>query len=191
MHEEETFFETIKCDDGISHNLEYHSRRIARTISLNINLHEYILPINDDALKCKVIYDMYGILDVIYEPYVRKEIKTFKIIEDNTLEYKFKSTNRDAINALLEHKDGADEIIIVQNELVTDTSIANIAIYDGESWFTTKQPLLQGTTRERFLDNKALIERDITVEMLKNSKKIALLNAMVGMYIIDDYSFLE
>ena len=190
MQNDEMFFETVKCDDGISYHLDYHNRRIARTIALNINLQEYILPINDDFLKCKVIYDRYGILDVMYEPYLKKEIKTFKIIEDNAIDYKFKSTNRSAINNLFEQRGNADEIIIVKDGYITDTSIANIAIFNGENWLTTKKPLLYGTTRERLLDNRELIEKDITVEMLKKAKKIALLNAMIGMNILEDYSLL-
>jgi 4-amino-4-deoxychorismate lyase len=52
-------------------------------------------------------------------------------------------------------------------------------------------PLLRGTTQERLLDNKELIQANISVEMLKNAQKIALLNAMVGMNILEHYSFLE
>jgi 4-amino-4-deoxychorismate lyase len=158
---------------------------------ININLHEYILPISDDFLKCKVLYDKYGVLDVIYEPYVKRLIRTFKIVEDDTIEYKYKSLNRDHIDRLYAQKESADEIIIVKNGWVTDTSIANIAIFDGSNWLTTKMPLLRGTTQERLLDNKELIQANISVEMLKNAQKIALLNAMVGMNILEHYSFLE
>jgi 4-amino-4-deoxychorismate lyase len=191
MRNNEIFFETIKCDDGIAYNLEYHNQRIARTIMININLHEYILPISDDFLKCKVFYDKYGVLDVIYEPYVKRLIRTFKIVEDDTIEYKYKSMNREHINKLYAQKENADEIIIVKNGWVTDTSIANIAIFDGSNWLTTKMPLLRGTTQERLLDNKELIQTNISVDMLKNAQKIALLNAMVGMNILEHYSFLE
>lgn len=191
MGNNEIFFETVKCDDGIAYNLEYHCQRIARTIMININLHEYILPISDDFLKCKVLYDKYGVLDVVYEPYIKRIIKSFKIIQDDTIEYKNKSLNRDAINRLCEQKGNADEIIIVKNGLVTDTSIANIAIFDGTSWLTPKLPLLRGTTQERLVGNKELIQANITVPMLKKAKKIALLNAMIGMNVLEDYSFLE
>jgi 4-amino-4-deoxychorismate lyase len=191
MQNNELFFETVKCEDGAAYNLEYHCQRIARTIMININLQEYILPINDDFLKCKVIYDKYGVLDVLYEPYVKRLIKSFKIIHDDTIEYKYKSVNREAIEALYEKRGNADEIIIVKNGWVTDTSISNIAIFDGSNWLTPKIPLLRGTTRERLLKNKELIQSNISVEMLKNAKKIALLNAMMGMNVLEHYSFLE
>lgn len=191
MQKNELFFETIKCDDGAAYHLEYHCRRIARTIMININLQEYILPISDDFLKCKVIYDKYGVLDVLYEPYVKRLVRSFKIIHDDTIEYKHKSMNRNAIDELYAQKQNADEIIIVKNGWITDTSIANIAIYDGFNWLTPKIPLLRGTTQERFVDNKELIQANISVEMLKNAQKIALLNAMVGMNILENYTLIE
>ena len=94
------------------------------------------------------------------------------------------------MNILFEKKDKADEIIIVKNGYITDTSIANIVIYDGTSWLTPKVPLLRGTARARLLEEKEIIEANITVKMLLKSQKLALLNAMIGMDIIEDYSFL-
>ena len=43
--EEIKYFETIKCDDYEIFNLDYHNKRIANTIGLNLNLQEYILSI--------------------------------------------------------------------------------------------------------------------------------------------------
>lgn len=191
MQENALYFETIKCDDGISYHLEYHNRRIARTILMNINLQEYILPINDDYLKCKVLYDQYGIVDVQYCTYEKRAINSFKLIYDDAIEYKYKSVDRSCIEQLFSQRQEADEIIIVKEGLLTDTSIANIALFDGTNWLTPKKPLLLGTTRERLLHDKELIEADLTVEDLKKAQKVALLNAMVGMDILNDYSLLE
>lgn len=190
MNEEETYFETIKCDEGIAFNLEYHNRRIARTISLNINLQEYILPINDNFLKCKVLYDEYGVVDVEYSEYEKRTIQSFKIIEDNSIEYAKKSLDRSVLELAFSQRQTADEIIIVKDGLLTDTSISNIALYDGSHWLTPKKPLLLGTTRERLLEHKELIEADLTLADLKSAKKIALLNAMIGMDVLEDYSLL-
>ncbi len=191
MEKNEIFFETVKCDDGVAYNLDYHNRRIARTIMINIYLQEYILPISDELLKCKVLYDKYGVLDVLFERYKKREIKSFKLIYDDNIIYKNKSTNRSQLEKLFDLKNEADEIIIIKNGLVTDTSIANIAIFDGNIWLTPKTSLLRGTTQERLIENKQLIQTDISVEMLKKAKKIALLNAMIGMDVLENYSFLE
>jgi 4-amino-4-deoxychorismate lyase len=181
------YFETIKCDDFEVFNLAYHEKRIANTIGMNLNLQEYIYPPTNKLLRCKLIYDENSILSVEYFPYKKREINSFLIVYSD-IEYSKKYLDRKSIDRLFEKKE-ADEIIIIKNGLVTDTSIANIAIFDGTNWLTPKTPLLYGTTRARLLDANDLIEKDITVEMLKNAKKIALMNAMIGFDILEDYSF--
>lgn len=178
------YFETIKCDDEEIYNIHYHNKRVANTISKNIDLNEYIYAPNERLLKCKVIYNEDGIKEVTFQDYKKREISSFKLIYDDKISYPKKSVDRDEINTLFEKKEDTDEIIIIKNKLVTDTSIANIAIFDGTSWLTPKQPLLFGTTRARLLENRELIETDISVDMLLGSQKIAVLNAMIGMDII-------
>lgn len=71
------YFETIKCIDYEVHNLNYHKQRISNTIGLNINLEEYIYPPSSDILKCKVIYDINGIIDIIFDKYQKKRDTKF------------------------------------------------------------------------------------------------------------------
>ena len=184
------YFETIKCDDYEVFHLEYHQKRIARTIGKNINLQEYIYPLTNELLKCKVIYNQDEIINVIFTPYSKKEITVFQLVYDDQISYNYKYENRENIESLSAQKQNANEIIIVKNNLITDTSIANIAIYLDGQWFTPKTPLLQGTTRARYLDRVKIKELDITVEMLEKAEKIALLNAMIDFDIIDDFKLL-
>ena len=187
MSEAINFFETIRCDDYDVFHLEYHNARVARTIAMNLSLNEYIYPPSEALLKCKVIYNEEGVVDIAYSPYIKREINSFQLVYDDKIEYSKKSTNREVIDSLFRQKKEADEIIIIKNNLVTDTSIANIAIFDGTSWLTPKYPLLKGTTRARLLDEDVIFEKDITIEMLQKASKIALLNAMVDMDIKEDY----
>lgn len=173
------YFETIKCDDQEVYNLEYHKKRIASTIGINIQLEEYIYPPTNDLLKCKVVYDVTGILDINYVPYEKKEINSFKLVYDDFITYSKKSVDRTAIDKLYLQKEKTDEIIIVKNNLITDTSIANIAIYYDNNWFTPKTPLLFGTTRQRYIDSGILKEKDLEIDSLHKAEKIALLNAMI------------
>ena len=186
----ETYFETTKCKDSEVLNITYHKKRISRTIGLNINLEEYIYPLDNQLLRCKIIYNKNGILDISYTPYIPKDIKSFKIIEDNKINYLYKSTNRDAIDTLYNKKENSDEIIIIKNGLVTDTSIANIAIYENNIWLTPRKPLLLGTTRDRLLELDYIKEEDITIKRLLNCEKIALMNAMIDFKIIDKFKIL-
>ena len=178
------YFETIKCDDYEVFHLEYHKKRIARTIGLNIELQEYIYPPNEELLKCKVFYDKDGIVDISYSSYTPRDIKTFKLIVDDNIAYQYKSTNREVLNNLFVKKDDKDEIIIIKNGLITDTSIANIAILIDEVWYTPRLPLLHGTTKDRLIVEGKLKELDIDIDTFKKAKNIALMNAMIGFKII-------
>jgi len=184
----EKYFETIKCEDEEVFNLDFHNKRVANTIGLNLNLQEYIYPMSEELLRCKVIYTKEGIEDVQYFKYKKREIKSFKLIFDDEIDYSKKYLDRTSLDNLFNQKEDADEIIIIKNNLLTDTSIANIAIFDGSNWITPKTPLLYGTTRARLLENKMIFEKDITVDMLQGAKKIALMNAMIDFDILEDYS---
>ncbi|WP_309546477.1 aminotransferase class IV [Hoylesella marshii] len=74
-----------------------------------------------------------------------------------------------------------DDVLIVRNGLLTDTSYTNIALYDGYQWFTPATPLLEGTMRASLLDSGMLIEKDILLSDLPHYQYIALFNAMIDM----------
>lgn len=71
------------------------------------------------------------------------------------------------------------KILIVRNNHLTDTSYTNIALYDGEQWFTPSTPLLCGTMRQRLLDCGLLQEREIMVSDIPKYQYISLFNAMI------------
>ena len=184
------YFETIKCYDEEVLNIHWHQRRIANTVGLNINLLEYIYPPSNQLLKCKVTYDKDGILDISYATYNERKINSFKVVIDNDIEYEYKSRNRDKIDYLFSKKENADEIIIIKNNLITDTSIANIALYISNHWYTPKSPLLNGTCKDRLIEEKFLIEKDLTIDDLLSTKKIALMNAMIDFKIINNFDII-
>ncbi len=187
--QENIYFETIKCEDYEIFNLDFHNKRVANTIGLNINLQEYIYPLSEELLRCKVIYNDSEVINVEYFPYKKREINTFKLIFDDEIIYNKKYLDRENLDNLFLKKEDCDEIIIIKNGIVTDTSIANIAIFYKDTWITSKNCLLKGTTRSRLLEEKFLIEKDISVDMLKKASKIALMNAMIDFDIKENYSF--
>ena len=111
------------------------------------------------------------------------------MIFDENISYSKKYLDREKLDNLFLQKNDCDEIIIIKNGIVTDTSIANIAIFYENFWITSKNCLLNGTTKNRLLEEKFLIEKDISIEMLKKASKIALMNAMIGFDIKENYSF--
>jgi len=129
------------------------------------------------------VYDEKNI-DVEYIKYKKREVTKLKLVYDDEIVYEIKSTNRKNLEKLFLKKDDADDIIIVKNNFITDTSIANIALYDGKNWHTPKQALLKGTTRERLLHDGKLMLKDINVKDIYKYEKVALLNAMIDFDII-------
>jgi len=182
--------ETIKIEDGEIFNLKYHQKRAtqSRQILFNstdiLDLSTLIHPPKEGLYRCRVLY-AEKLHTVEYIPYTAKEIYTLKIVPSQ-LEYNFKYANRDALNTLLHSHQDVDEIIIEKDGYLTDTTIANIAFYDGKQWLTPASPLLKGTMREKLLDEGFLQTADIKKEDLSHFSKVALINAMVGFKILHD-----
>ena len=192
------FLETIKAVDGEVLHVEYHQKRyesVLKEFSIDEiqELKTFLNPPNYGTYRCRLTYDLSvspQIIEVEYFEYKKRDISTFKIIFENDIEYSKKFTCRDKIDELFALKDEADDILIIKNLLVSDTSIANIAFYQDGSWITPKTPLLKGTTRQRLIDEGQLIEVDIKVQDIKKFSKIALLNAMIDFDILERHEFL-
>lgn len=189
------FFETIKIFNSQAYNLEYHERIMKRTIGakLSFSLSEALMcddDCKDGLFEAKIIYDLSG-------NFIGKEIKPFKIqdiskikIIHSTIDYDKKYCDRSEIDNLLLQKEDADDIIIVKDGFVTDASNANVALMVANKWYTPKHPLINGSTRLRFLERGFLQERDFNEEDLKSASKIAFLSSMLDFYIIKDPIFI-
>jgi 4-amino-4-deoxychorismate lyase len=181
--------ETIKIEDGNIENIAYHQLRFDKSrkelfnISHNTDLYSLIKAPQKGLFRCRILYDK-EIRSIEYIPYIAKEIKKLKIITSN-IDYRYKYTDRVELNSLLEIESEYDEIIIEKNGYLTDTTISNIAFYDGSKWQTPTYPLLEGTVRAKLLDEGFLHKKKIKKEELKNYSKIALMNSMIGFKILE------
>ena len=182
------FVETIKIEDGKALNLNFHQARMERTMR-HFFVHTPV-PMLSDVLsptpdmhfyKARVVYGGQGVKDVQYAPYKMREIRSLKLVEDNEIDYSFKSTDRACLNSLTAQKGDCDEVLIVKNGLLTDTSFTNIAVFDGERWLTPRHPLLMGTKRASLLERQVIREADISVETLMKAQKVSLINAMIDL----------
>ena len=185
------FLETIKAVDGEFFHLEYHQRRyeaVLRSygITEKRELVAFLNAPQKGLFRCRVIYDLEGNISCSYHPYTKRKISRLKLLHADDLEYSKKYANREALDALFAQREACDDIVIVKNGLLCDTSIANIALFDGKQWVTPKRPLLAGTTRERLLENGFLTTRDIRVKDLQEYTQIAVMNAMIDFDIIAD-----
>ncbi len=182
--------ETIRCEQGRPAHLAYHQQRVERSLrqlgyACHLDLASLIAPPDAALYRCRVVYDATS-ASVEYIPYQAKSIQTLQLLRADTLDYALKYADRTELDLLFAQRGAADDILIVQNGLITDTSIANIAFFDGTRWLTPKHPLLAGTTRARLLDEKRIIEKEIAPGDLADFTTFALLNAMVGFQQVKD-----
>ena len=187
--------ETIKCEDGIIFNLSYHQKRLNQSLkelypsNKTIDLKSAINPPKNGLYRCRIIY-AENIQSIEYIPYSEKEIQSIKIVS-SSLDYHLKYANRDSFSILLAKHNNVDEILIEKDGYITDTSIANIAFYDGEQWVTPTHPLLKGTMRQKLLDEGFLQKRDIKKENLSHYTQVALTNAMIGFKILKNINIIQ
>ena len=73
-----------------------------------------------------------------------------------------KYADRSALARLLQRRDDCDEILIVRDGAITDTSYSNVAFFDGRKYVTPDTFLLNGTRRQYLLGTGVLTERRIT-----------------------------
>ncbi|MFT7880094.1 MAG: aminotransferase class IV family protein [Sulfurimonas sp.] len=186
--------ETIKCENGLFHHLEYHQQRVDKSrrelfgLTDTLDLASMLKAPDDKCYRCRVLY-AHKVESIEYIPYKPKEIRTLKVVAaDFTYDYKF--ADRSALDRLLKEYPEADDVIIEKEGLITDTTIANIALFDGEQWVTPKKPLLEGTMRAYLLDQGFLQEKDIPSDSLKKYEKVALMNAMLGFKILSHINIL-
>ena len=181
------FIETIQISDGKIRLLEYHNRRMNETIkhffgnSKPIDLKQYINSPNlAGEIKCRIVYDS-KIVDTSYTSYTRRCIQSLKLVQDNEIDYSYKSIDRSRLLQLSARKAEADEILIVRQGLLTDTSFSNIALFDGNEWSTPAHPLLKGTRRAYLIDQGLLHEKEICAEDLYHYQKLSIINAMIDL----------
>jgi len=182
--------ETIKIEDGQVANLPYHQERCTRSrqalYQCNdiLSLSTYIDPPQIGRYRCRILYAK-ALHSIEYISYVPKIIQKLKIVPSK-IEYPYKYANRETLDSLIHNHQDADEIIIEKDGYLTDTTISNIAFFDGQTWFTPATPLLRGTMRAKLVNEGFLTTRDIRKEDLHTYIQVALMNAMLGFKILKD-----
>ncbi len=178
-------FETIRVEAGSARHLDYHQRRVAATrrelfpAAPPLNLKAMIpsdLPA-DGVFRLRIVYGEM-VESVTVEPYHRRAIRSLACVGANGLDYHRKYVDRATLNALKASCPDADDVILVQNGLVTDSSYSNLAFWDGSTWLTPRLPLLEGTARARLIEEGILIPADIVPKQLERFSQVSLINAL-------------
>ena len=181
--------ETIRIEEGKALYLDYHNQRLNQSrkelfsIGETMDLGQYLSPPARGIYRCRVLYNT-EIQKIEYLPYRPKQINHISLVE-SSIDYSYKYADRGAFDKLLAAHSESDEILIVRESLLTDTTIANIAFLKKGKWITPKEPLLKGTARERLIDGGFLSLGNIRKEEISSFDGFALMNAMIGFKIIN------
>lgn len=180
------FLETIKLCDGQFSRISLHQLRLES--AMNEYYPSAIVPKLVDVLsaanfpnsglyKCRVIYDSQIRL-IEFHPYIHPTIQSLKVIETDISSLPYKMADRTDYQAVFAQRANCDDVLLVKNGLLTDTSYCNIALYDGLNWITPKVPLIKGVNRSQLIVEGIIVEKDIKIDDLMNFHNITLFNAL-------------
>jgi 4-amino-4-deoxychorismate lyase len=182
------FIETICYDQGFFQRLNLHNERLNRTrnhffgsqpnlqLELFLSIPEYL---KNETVKCTVTYGS-EIISIKYDLYVIRPVNSLQLVDDDTIDYSFKYAGREKINTLFAQRAQSDDILIVKNGLITDTSYANIIFYNDNRWYSPLNPLLKGTRLSGYL-----LEERVTPALLRPNdlhlfSEARIINAMIS-----------
>jgi len=181
--------ETLKIKNGRIYHLNDHQNRMnlsvkkiygssaeAPSLRSHIQIPEEA---GDMWFKCRVVYGL-SIGKIEYSPYRVQPVQSMELIFDDEIQYEIKWSDRTGID-LLKNRSSADDIIIVKDGRITDSSYANLLFHKNGQWFTPAHPLLAGTQRARLISSGKIKEAEIKPQHLKKYDRIKWINAMLDM----------
>ncbi len=181
------FIETLQIIDGHFTNPTPHIQRIQNTLA-EIGTSALKIPDFCDTLipeekrcgnvKCRYLYDPYeGELE--FTDYTPRQVHTLRLVEGNHVDYHLKYADRQTLNDLRAQRGTCDDILIVKNGEITDTSYSNVVFFDGIRYIIPRTYLLNGTRRRQLLANGTAVEARITPDDLPDFQCLYLINAML------------
>jgi 4-amino-4-deoxychorismate lyase len=191
------FIESIKVVDGVPQNLELHAGRASRTIYDHFGIRGG-LPLQEilhearrhpqGLFKMRILYSK-EIISISSENYQPRNIRSLKIVEGGIIEYSYKYEDRSSLSRLLEQKGECDDILIVKDGFVTDTSYSNVVFGKGGKLFTPSAFLLNGVKREFLLKSGFITQIEIKPSDIAFYDSIYLINSMLDLYPVERVVF--
>ncbi len=182
--------ESIRISGNIPQNLIYHNDRANRSrrelygCKDSIRLEDWVkIP---DTLDRSMVYKFRVIYNETFQysdvhPYQKRNVRRLKIIQNDEIDYHLKYEGKKLFQPLLELKGNCDDILIVKDGQITDTSFSNIAFFDGTAWVTPNNPLLEGTKRSKLLHEGLIRPKELRITDLASFQKASLINAMLDL----------
>jgi 4-amino-4-deoxychorismate lyase len=181
-------FETIQIRNGKLMNANYHQQRMNSSSQalfgkrVDFTLTSLNIPpeATNGIVKCRILYKS-TVEKIEFQPYIPKKINSLKLVFDNQISYSHKFSDRSVLIQLLKQKGMADDILIVKNGRITDTSYSNIVFRKGSEFFTPNTFLLNGTKRQQLLDDGLIKEMVFSEEVISEMDSLILINSMLDL----------
>ena len=184
---EPLFIEVLKVKDGLFIDPQPHVDRIFRTTldifadPLSVQMENNMIPVDlrTGVVKCRIVYGR-EIVSIDFEAYKMRTVQSLALIENDNINYSYKYLDRNKINELFSMRGDSDDILIVKNSRVTDTSYSNVVFKDSDgALYTPKSTLLAGTKRRKLLEAGIIYEKEIYLKDIKSYVGVYLINAMI------------
>ena len=167
--------------------LPYHQERVNRSrrqllgIKKQLNLRTFLAKQKLPSTGCHKVRLVYSqeIEEYTVQAYEIRPIRSLRVVETEPFNYRHKYLDRTALDRAFSYRDGCDDIILSWHNFITDSYYGNLALYDGEKWWTPAHPLLKGTRRAKLCSEGQLSTTVIRVPDLKYFKEIRIINAMI------------
>ncbi len=178
--------ESIKVYNKKLYSIEYHNVRMNNSRAELFNskdkidfLKVILLPndLSNELYKCRVIYSE-EIISVDFQIYKKRKVDYLKVVYDDEITYSHKFEDRTKFEKHL-RESKADEILVIKNGLVTDTSFSNVVFFDGTKYLTPSSPLLKGTKRAKLVAKGIIQEEEIGLNDIQKFKHFYLINALL------------
>jgi len=181
------FIESIKLLDGVFYRLALHQERVntvfkehyasKAAIDLHQLLHSQAFP-TKGLYKCRVVFS--NTVELIeFVPYTPKTFNSLQLVQADIEPSLYKSANRSLLDDAYAKRATADDVLIVNRGLLTDTWFANIALWNGSEWHTPQTPLIAGVQRADLIAQGRIIPTNISPAMLPNYQQICIFNALM------------
>ncbi|MEG2339683.1 MAG: aminotransferase class IV [Odoribacter sp.] len=186
MMEIPLFIETIQVVDGKMIHLPAHIARMEETLKeaagYHVSFHPEEIQLPDDRkegiVKCRILYDE-KIQSIEFEKYTPRTIHRLKLVDGQHIDYHLKYADRSPLNDLRALREDCDEILIMRDGYLTDTSYSNVVLYDGINYITPATFLLNGTKRQYLIKQGVIQVAPVSIRDLKSFKRLYLINAML------------
>lgn len=135
----------------------------------------------DTYERCRFIYGTDGVHKVEIVRTARRNIRSLQCVHADDFDYSHKFADRLRFD-LLNQNIQTDDILIIKNGFLTDTTYANIVFRDKTGhFFTPSTPLLAGTKRAQLLTENKIEAVDLRLNDLSKFVEARLINATMDL----------